>query len=74
MATGSGAKRLKKLVDDGEKLAVIAVSLGCTTTTVYNLIAGGHPSLDVANNAKRVYGIPTEAWGFKDDDRRVITK
>ncbi len=43
--------------------AHVAVALGCTTATVYKLVAGGHPSLDIANACKRVYGIDTEAWG-----------
>jgi plasmid maintenance system antidote protein VapI len=63
---------LRQLVKDSSS-AHVAAALECTTATVYKLLAGGHPSLDVANAIKRVYGIETEAWGTVED-RKTVSK
>lgn len=56
-----GAKLLGEIMRDMTP-AEVAVALDCSVTTLYNMRNGDKPSLHVANNAKRKFKIPTEAW------------
>lgn len=51
----------------------VAGELNCSVTTLYKLINGSHPSLDVANLARDKFGIPTDAWGTSED-RKTASK
>ena len=59
--TNKGAKIIEAEVKKTSHVKV-AAALDCSVPTIYNLIDGSRPSLTIANRAKEVFKIPTEAW------------